>query len=103
MSDIDRNEVITLIKAETGRDDYGMETQKESVRTVFANVKSVGSKEFFEAGQNGLQPQYQFTMFAPDYDGERMIGYKGGRYAVYRTYQKTSDLIELYVEERAGV
>lgn len=80
-----------------------MEVKSESARNVFVNVKSVTRQEFFEAGQAGMQPQYVFTMFGPDYEDEKIVEYKGTRYAVYRTYLKTSDDIEVYVEERAGV
>ena len=99
---MDRSEMITLIGVTKSKNDYGMEVEDEHPRTVFVNVQSVSRQEFFSAGQAGLQPQYVFTMFGPDYDGERTAIYHGRRYSVYRTYARTDDLIELYVEERAG-
>lgn len=100
---MDRSEVITLIGVEKSKDKRGMPVTTEKRRDIFVNVRSVSMSEFFEAGQTGLQPQYQFTMFGPDYEGEKIVEYKGVRYAVYRTYRKSTDSLELYVESRAGV
>lgn len=100
---MDRSEMITLIGVTKSKNDYGMEVEDEHPRTVFVNVQSVSRQEFFSAGQAGLQPQYVFVMFGPDYDGEKIVEYKGKRYSVYRTYARKDDNLELYVEERAGV
>lgn len=99
---MDRSEVITLISVEKSKDAYGMETRTESKRDVFVDVRSISVNEFYEAGQNGLQPQYEFIMFGPDYYDEKIVEYHGQRYSVYRTYRRTSDDLELYVEDRAG-
>lgn len=100
---MDRSEVITLISVTKTKNAYGIETGTETGRDVFVNVQSVTRQEFFDAGQAGLQPQYVFVMFGPDYDGEKIVEYKGKRYSVYRTYARKDDNLELYVEERAGV
>ena len=42
------------------------------------------------------------TMFVGDYNGERVIGFKGKKYSVYRTYLAKTDIIELYVERQGG-
>ena len=39
------------------------------------------------------------TMFAYDYEGEKIVEYQGKRYAVYRTYLGRDDTLELYVQE----
>lgn len=99
---MDRSEVLTLVKISTGKDEYGMTDYTETTRNVFVNVRSISSQEFYEAGQSGIQPQYEFIMFAPDYDGELTVEYRGRRYHVYRTYIRNTDELELYCEERAG-
>ena len=66
-------------------------------------VSSVIRAEFFDAGRNGLNPEYVFTMFFGDYNGERIVEYNGKRYAVYRTYHARTDIIELYVQREGGV
>jgi len=95
--------VVTLISVTKEKNAYGIESGTESRRDVFVNVQSVTRQEFFDAGQAGLQPQYVFVMFGPDYEGEKVVEYKGKRYSVYRTYARKDDNLELYVEERAGV
>ena len=72
------------------------------VKTVFCNVNSVSRNEFFEAGRNGLNPEFVFTMFFGDYEGEHTLIYNGLAYAVYRTYHGRNDTIELYVERKGG-
>lgn len=99
---MDRSEVISLISETHTKNAYGIETTTESSRDVYVNVQSVTRQEFFDAGQAGLQPQYEFVMFRPDYEGEKIVEYKGKRYIVYRTYARKDDNLELYVEERAG-
>ncbi len=66
------------------------------------NVKSVSQSEWFNGGRNGLNPAYQFTMFSHDYEGESVIQYEGTNYAIYRTYIRDDEMIELYTELKKG-
>ena len=100
---MDRSTPIKLIKSEYVRDENGIQRPQESIREVFAQVKSVTSSEFFEGGRNGLNPAFRFTVFFGDYEGERVIEYLGQRYAIYRTYQERNDALELYTERQGGV
>ena len=71
---------------------------------VYAKVKSITRSEFFSAGQNGLRPDYQFSVFAGEYSGQKSCEYNGERYAIYRTYRaEDSDYMELYVQREVGV
>lgn len=94
--------MIDLINQKMVKDDYGVWQPEETKRQVFAKVRSVSASEFFDGGRNGLNPEYQFTMFGPDYQGERVVEYNGERFAVYRTYKARNDQIELYVERKGG-
>ena len=69
---------------------------------VFAEVQSVSSSEFFAASQVGLAPEYRFTMFDGDYNGEDVLEYEGQKLSVYRTYHNGPDSIELYCQRDAG-
>lgn len=71
-------------------------------KQVFCNVSSVTANEFFEGGRNGLNPSFRMTLFFGDYDGQTMLEYKGMTYSIYRTYQKNTDEMELYVERTGG-
>lgn len=126
---MDKSDVITLLSADKVQDENGVwrdvvqylttDTGKNiiteegkkilildgitvRVKTVFCNVNSVSRNEFFEAGRNGLNPEFVFTMFFGDYEGEHTLIYNGLAYAVYRTYRGRNDTIELYVERKGG-
>ena len=118
--------VITLITKTRQTDAYGRQTATETKRDVFAQIDSVSRAEFFEAGQNGLNPEYRFTVFSGEWDGEREAEYNGVRYSIYRTYRPSAyvrhdnvktyegsisrntnaannDRIELYASRKAGI
>jgi len=92
---------LTLITPVMAADAYGIPQESTPKRrTVMARVDSITRSEFFDAGRNGLNPEYKFTMFLYDYEGEKIVEYNGRQYTVYRTYEGRSDTIELYVEQR---
>lgn len=94
--------VIKLISTTFAKDEYGVDRKTETERQVFCKVRSVTRAEFFDGGRNGLNPEYQMTMFAADYEGEETVEYEGKRYAVYRVYRTDDDYLELYVERKGG-
>ena len=100
---MDRSNVINLIKETYTQDaDYDFD-QSETKRQVFCDVKSITRSEWFEAGRVGMQPAYCFILFAPDYEGEKIVEYEGRRYGVYRTYIGRNERLELYTEEKGGL
>lgn len=99
---MDRSNVIKLIGATKSQDDFGVWRETLTERTVFCNVQSVTRAEFFEGGRNGLNPQYVFTMFFADYEGETVVEFEGQTYSVYRTFRRRDDTLEIYVERRGG-
>lgn len=99
---MDRSAVITLIAKSHTQDANGIWRETLSERDVFVQVDSVTANEFFSGGRNGLNPEFRFTMFEGDYNGERLCRYNGLTYAIYRTYLGRTDTIELYVEREGG-
>ena len=99
---MDRSTVINLIKEEKTKNEYGVYETTRTARQVYCQVLSVTRSEFFDAGRNGFNPEFEFTMFFGDYDGEKVVEYNGETYAVYRTYQGRNDTLELYVERKGG-
>ena len=99
---MDRSDVINLIGVTREQDDYGVWRSATTSRQAFCQVDSVTQREFFEAGRNGLNPEFKFTLFFGDYQNEPIVEYKGNQYAVYRTYLTRNDTIELYVERKGG-
>lgn len=100
---MDRSSVITLVSHTTARDQNGViRKNQQTERTVFAQANSVSRAEFFAGGENGLRPEYRFSMLDAEYNGERTVVYNGVYYSVYRTYHARTDIIELYVQLKAG-
>lgn len=97
------DDVIRLVGELYTKNQYGVATASRSYTEVFCRVSSVTRSEFFEGGRNGLNPSFQFTIFAGDYNGESLIEYSGETYAVYRTYHVPgTDYLELYVQREGG-
>ena len=99
---MDRSEVLTLIGTTRTQDEYGIWHETPTARNVFCQVNSITRSEFFDAGRNGLNPEFMFSMFAGDYEGERVCEYRGQKYSIYRTYLGRNDVIELYAERKVG-
>lgn len=99
---MDRSDVIKLIGTTKTQDKYGVWHQTPTERQVMCQVDSVTRAEFFDAGRNGLNPEFVFTMFQGDYNGESIVEYNGKTYSVYRTYLRRTDRLELYVERKGG-
>ena len=99
---MNRSDVAYLVNESYTQDDYGVQRPTFTKRKIYCNVTSVTGTEWFEGGRNGLNPQYRITMFNFDYLGEKIIEYNGVQYTIYRTYNRSVDEIELYVELRKG-
>lgn len=99
---MDRSAKITLIAESYTEDTIGQQISIETETEIFAAVDSVSSAEFVAAGQLGLRPELRFTIFAPEYSGEKIVEYNGTRYAVYRTYIGKNEALELYTERKTG-
>lgn len=99
---MDRSEVMTLIAQERYQDELLVWHTRETSRQIYCAVQTVTASEFFEGGRNGLNPEFKFTVFFADYQGERIAEYKGERFAIYRTYLAKKDSLELYAERKGG-
>ena len=97
---------ITLIKPESReRDATGVyRTTAEAERTILARMGDVNRAEFFGAGQVGMRPEFMFTVNPIEYEGEKVLKWNDGRYAIYRTYHVPgTDDLELYAQREVGV
>lgn len=81
--------VVKLIKKSlSGTNKYGDPVYTETVREVFAQIKSISQKEYYEANTSGFKPELKVVLSDYyDYDGEDTIEYDGVRYDIYRTYR----------------
>lgn len=99
---MDRSAEITLLAKTRQKNAIGVYEETITERTVFGQIGSVSASEFFAGGQAGFKPEYRVTMFAPDYDGEDSCRIGDETFTIYRTYLARTDVIELYLERRAG-
>lgn len=94
-------DVLTLIAQTHTKNKYGIDKTTETKRTVYCEVDSISQNEFYQAANTEFNPEYRFTVFFGDYEGETIAEYKGKRYSFYRTFRSGDDL-ELYAERKAG-
>lgn len=94
-----------LVKETYTKDQYGQLTASLSRRTLLGERESVTRAEWSAAGEHGLQAQWKINMFAPDYEGEKVLqmyeGFTLNTYGIYRTYRE-GDNLELYLEWKVG-
>ena len=89
------NEVIYLLTTRSTTNEVGdqIETQEKSMR--FAQLKSIGQSEFYQAQAQGLKPEIKFVLADYlDYENQEEIIHNNFRYKVLRTY-RTGNEIEI--------
>lgn len=99
---VDRTEILTLIQQTYEPDDFGQLLPAETSRDILAAARSVELSELADAGKLGLNPAWKMEVHPADYNGEELAEYRGERYSIYRTYRRNLELLELYLERRAG-
>ncbi len=99
---MDRSDIVTLVSSTLTQNSIGAWVANETTTDVYCKTDSVSREEFFSAGRTGLNPEYRFTLFACDYNGEKTVVYKGMRYGICRTYHATTDRMELYGGRKGG-
>lgn len=90
--------VITLVSYEnTGaQDDYSDDILSEVRKNVYAECRSIGQTEFYQAQTAGFKPEIKFVLnTSRDYDGQEEIIFSGIRYKVLKTYIPQNDSIEI--------
>lgn len=98
-----RDDIINLVSTTMIEDSIGNQTDIETSKEVFCTIESISQSEYFQASQNGLKPQLKITMCEFDYSGETIAEYDEKKYAIYRTFIKNDERIELYLTGKAGV
>lgn len=99
---MDRSIAFYLIKDTFSVDAIGQHIPTREKRLVYGRINSVTRAEWNAAGELGIKPEYEITMFGPDYHGEVALEMDGKTYGIYRTYQTLNDDLELYLEWKVG-
>lgn len=93
---------VGLITESFTQNEYKQQIKSEKITYVYGIKKSIGSKEFFNAGQRGLKAEFVAEINSFEYNGEKNVEIGGCKYTVYRTYTNKNEKIELYLTERNG-
>lgn len=103
---MDRSIAFYLVEDTYNDDEIGQKIATQTKRLVYGRINSVTRAEWNAAGELGIKPEYEITMFGPDYKGEKtvemVVGGKTQYFGVYRTYQTLNDDLELYLEWKVG-
>lgn len=75
----------------------------KSKTPAWCAVGYVQLAEVDEAGLSGLIHELHLIINAAVYHGEDTVEYAGKAYAIRRTFQEDRDIVDLYIEERAGI
>ena len=92
------NQVIKLVKEIKTSDEYGNMVPVRTERTVFAELKSIGQSEFYQAQALGLKPEIKFVISDYlDYENEQIVKFADynsdeEEYSVIRTYRNNNQL-----------
>lgn len=91
--------VIKLVKESSKTNEYGDMVAEKTERTVFAELRSIGQSEFYQAQAVGLKPEIKFVLADYlDYQGEDILKYqayneaKENEYTIIRTYRANNQL-----------
>ena len=101
---MDRSDIITLVKKESHSQNPDASWNERTGSTgVYAAVLSVTRSEWFEAGAEGIVPEYVFVIDRNEYEGEKIVLYNGQKYGVFRTYAGKGEELELHCERKGGL
>lgn len=95
-----------MVAPEQEVDENGFTLEAQEQRTeVFANVRSAGMKEFYEAQLAGIDVRLKADVHTEEYDGQTAAEYDGKRYTITRTYQSDNgEITELTLsDQKEGV
>lgn len=96
------DDVAFLVSKTITKNAYLQEVEAETMRRIYCRRDSITRAEFYNAGQQGLSPDFKLTTAKIDYQYENEVLYNNERYGIYRTYE-VGDYIELYCEKKRGV
>lgn len=94
---------LTLLGAATYHDDeYGNQIAVPAEQVVQAAEQQISRQEFYQAAQAGIRPARMFVVHPFEYHGEDRVRVDGNTYSVIRTFQRSDDELELYVEQKVA-
>jgi len=94
-----RSEIIFFLDIVPGNemDEYeNPKNQERKSNMVFAEIRSVGMKEFYQAQTAGSKPEIKFVITDyMDYQGQKYLIHNDIRYKILRTYRTGNNELEI--------
>lgn len=95
---------IKLIARElTGKDSRMKPIYSEKSSEVLCISEPISRSEYFSAGQIGIDPESMVVVNPAEYSGEKIVEYHGKRMSIYRTYERSENELELYLQMSLGL
>lgn len=102
-SHVSLNDECNLISIAPLVDDLGIQIDDATTEApVYCGRLSVKGKEYHDARQQGLKPEIILAVYVEEYNGQDYVDFGGKRYAIYRRYERTDGLVELYCNQLIG-
>lgn len=102
-SHVSLNDECSLISIVPLVDDLGIQIDDTTTEVpVYCGRLSVEGKEYHDARQQGLKPEIILAVYAEEYGGQDHVDFEGKRYTIYRRYERTDGLVELYCIAKVG-
>ena len=100
---ISMNDECSLIAIAPLVNELGIQIDETVMATpVYCGRLSVEGKEYHDARQQGLKPEIILAVYAEEYGGQDYVDVEGKRYTIYRRYERTDGLVELYCNHLIG-
>lgn len=94
-----RTETIYFMDMVPGeeKDEYGDPIEKRELSDmIFAEIKSIGQTEFYQAQTTDKKPEIKFKITDyMDYQGQRYLIHEDIRYTILRTYRTGGNELEI--------
>lgn len=87
---------ITLVGVTRTKDANGYPVETTSTQAVFAEVRSVGYREFYAAQADANRAEIIFLIHPDEYAGQTKVTYGGKNYRVIRPYTPARGYTELH-------
>lgn len=100
---MDRLVNLTLINEVVTESDIGEPVVTETATKIRGMLESVTRDEWFSAYKTDINAKHRITVYDFEYSNQKIAELNGERYAIYRTYFKDGNRIELYLGEKGGI
>ena len=96
--------IYLIAESDDGRDEYGNRIITTEEVERFADIRSIGSGEFYQSARAGLKTSLKDVLSDDrDYNGEVYFKYNDDTYIVTRTYINKNHELELTGSKLRGV